>query len=367
MKFWFCIGTAAELIKMYPIIDEAENRKIDWFLISTGQSGINLWKQYKDFQLPENRVIRLQNTDRDLSNSKMALKWFFSSFFKSKKSLINTIKKQGLVSPNTGDYWFVHGDTLSSLLGSIYGKRLKLPIVHVEAGMRSHHIFSPFPEEINRRIVSRLACYHMAPDDNAAKNLTNEGIIKNVVVTNGNSVMDTLAVAVKRFKIPEDMPATRFALVNIHRFENLSSSYRWQKIIEIIIKTSKDIQVLFVLMPNTEMKLANEPETKNKLINANVQLLNRLPFSKFVHLMNSAEFMVTDGGSNQQECFHLGKPCLILRENTESIEGIGTCCVLSEFNEDKINDFLDNPQKYKRDRSQNVDRATDIIFKNLSL
>lgn len=364
MRFWFVLGTAAELIKMYPIIDEAQTRQIDWYLISTGQSGVNLWKQYTDFQFPENHVIKLLDSDTDLSSSAKALTWFTRAYLRSAKNLNSRLANITGTTPKSDDFWFVHGDTLSTLLGSVYGRRLNIPIVHVEAGMRSHDIWNPFPEEISRRIVSRLTKFHMAPDQNAANNLKNEGIAEHVTVTSGNTVLDALGVALKRFS-PKDLPSGEYAVANIHRFENLSSTQRWHKIIDVLVETAQKIPLYLVMMPNTIEKLKQDHHSRERLDRAGVQRLKRLPFSQFVHFMHKAKFMVTDGGSNQQECFHLGLPCLILREKTESIEGIGSCCVLSQFDDKIIQDFLNNPVQFRREPPKIQLRPTDIIFNKL--
>ena len=363
MKFWFCLGTAAELIKVYPIIDEAENRNIEWFIISTGQSGSNFVKQYQDFNLPENRLIKLQDTDKDLTNAKTALGWFCRSLFTTHKKILSLIQTKSVPLPTHNDFWFVHGDTLSTLVASLYGYRFKIPLVHIEAGLRSHNLLNPFPEEICRRIVSRLVSFHMPQDTRAERNLRCEGITQNIFVTNGNTVMDTLNLAVKNNS--REVGGTRYALVNIHRFENLSSEMRWRKIVDTIFKASQKITIVFVLMPNTETKIENDAKLKSKLIKANVQLVKRLPYSQFVHLLNGAEFVITDGGSNQEECFYLGKPCLILRDITERFEGLGGCCVLGKFKDAIINDFLADPSKFKSSSVLPQKRATDVVFESL--
>lgn len=364
MKFWFVIGTAAELIKMIPIIDEAESRGIDWYLISTGQSGLNLWAQYQDFGLPEKRIIHLIHSNSDLANSAMALKWLAKAVFRASSQLRSLMTSVAGRGPNTSDYWFVHGDTFSTLIGAIYGRRLKTRVVHVEAGLRSHDIFNPFPEEINRRLVSRLAHYHMAPDQNAADNLRRSGVKRNVTITAGNTVLDSLNVALRRYQAV-DLPPGDYAVANIHRYENLSSEIRWQKILDVLIEAAEHIPVYLVTMPNTAAKLQVDENARRRLEAANVKILPRLPFSRFVHLMHKANFMITDGGSNQQECFHFGLPCLILREKTESLEGIGGCCVLSRFDDGLIQDFLKDPQMYRRDPPRNLRRPTDLVYASL--
>lgn len=366
MALWFFTGTAAELIKIYPLIIHAERNKLPWYLVSSGQSATNLWKQYEDFQLPKEKCITLIETKGDLSNSSQALKWFSRSACLSAKFVRARLKEKLHTDISENDYWVVHGDTLTTLAGALLGRRLKLKIVHVEAGMRSHNVLSPFPEEINRRIVSRLALYHMVPDANAAQNLKTEGINSNITITNGNTVLDALNETLRSVKAPE-LPQKPYTVANFHRFENLASSLRWKIQIETLIKNAKKMKTIFVLQPNARHKLNADPETQKRLSEAGVEVIDRLPFSKFMHIMHNAEYVITDGGSNQQECYYLGKPCLLLRDKTESIEGMGSTCVLSEFKTEKIDEFLRDPMQYKRDPIKPERRPTDIIFEALKL
>lgn len=359
MNFWFVIGTAAELIKVYPLIDEAARRGLSWHIILTGQSSTNFWNQARDFSLPESKIIEISRSGKDLKNSLMAMRWFF------KAVLINSFRLRTIIRDKSGlelgqkDYFIVHGDTLSTLVGAIYGTLYRLKIVHVEAGMRSHNWKSPFPEELSRRIVSQLAKYHMAPDENAKKNLLNEGISQNVVVTGGNTVVDAIQLAMST------PLKSSYVLVNIHRFENLNSSKRWDSIMKLLFEVAKKNQIIFVMMPNTEEKINLDKKLKEKLIQSDIKLIARLPFKEFVNLLEGAEFVLSDGGSNQQECHYIGKPCLILRDLTESIEGIGGACVISKFDPTIIENFLKNYKQFARPLAFPLKRPTDIIFENL--
>lgn len=366
MALWFVMGTAAELIKVYPLIVEAQKRKIDWFVLSTGQSGQNFWRQYDDFALPRQRATEFLKSSEDLKSSGKAASWFVKVLPKSKKSLLKIIVQSFHRVPNQTDFWVIHGDTFSTLIGATYGRRLGLKVVHIEAGMRSGNIMSPFPEELNRRIVSKLAHYHMAPDEHAAKNLYREGIKKNVVVTNGNTVLDSLHAAIENVE-PNQIPKGKYVVTNFHRFENLSANFKWASMIDVAIQAAQSYPVFFVLQPNARHKIDHDLDSKLRLEKAGVKLVDRMPFSQFMHLMHRSEFMISDGGSNQQECFYLGKPCLIMRDRTESIEGIGSTCVISQFKKETINDFLSNPEKFKRAPVIPVKRPTDIIFESLKL
>jgi len=361
VNLWFVLGTAAELIKIYSLIDEAERQQMSWRILLTGQSANNFRMQAQDFNIPNSQIIELNPAQGDLKNSLMALRWFFKAMLIRKATIRAKIKENTAPEITKKDFLFVHGDTLSTLIGTIYGKRLGLKIVHIEAGMRSHCWWAPFPEELSRRLVSRLAEFHMAPDENAANNLKNENITKNVTITGGNTVVDALQLALKNSKAP----TRHYVIANVHRFENLHSESRWGQIVDLIIDVAKTQNVIFVLMPTTIELLEKDTVSKQRLIAAGVELKHRMPFKQFTELLHESLFVLSDGGSNQQECHYVGKPCLVLREITESIEGIGASCVLAKFNPEIIQDFLANYKTYMRPTAFPVKRPTDIIFESL--
>lgn len=361
MTIWFIIGTAAELIKVYPVIHEVQHRSIPWKILFTGQSNQNFWMQVQDFEIDKSSIIELLENQQDLKNTRAALGWFMRAFFVGMFGLRKRARKYLAPDFVKDDTLVVHGDTLSTLVGALYGKRLGLRIVHVEAGMRSHCWYAPFPEEISRRIVSRLAHFHMAPDENAQKNLFKEGIKENVLVTGGNTVVDSLQLALETFS----KEATPYVLANVHRFENLHSPIRWKKIIDLLIDVSKKHKVIFVLMPPTAELLKNEHQTMKRLLDAGIELKARMPFRQFSKLLNGALFVLSDGGSNQQECHYIGKPCLVLRDVTESVEGIGGACILAKFDEKIINHFLQNYKEFERPNAFPEKRPTDMILGKL--
>jgi UDP-N-acetylglucosamine 2-epimerase (non-hydrolysing) len=363
MTLWFVVGTAAELIKLYPIMNEAQQRGVHWRILLTGQSGKNFFNQANDFEISNSNIIELIKNKSDLKNSLMAMEWFLRALFVRVSTLSKRIEQAGKHKLEKNDYLIVHGDTLSTVIGSIYGVRLKLPIVHIEAGMRSHKWRSPFPEEISRRFVSRLATIHMAPDENAAQNLKREGILRNVFVTGGNTIVDSLKLALN------DLPYQNspYVIANIHRFENLHSQKNWHQIINLLIQVAANYKVILVLMPNTENLLKNDTDSFQRLVQAGVVLQKRIPFRQFATLVQGATFVLSDGGSNQQECHYIGKPCLILRDITESLEGLGGSCVLSKFDPEIITNFITDPSLFIRETAFPKIRPTDIIFSRLKL
>jgi UDP-N-acetylglucosamine 2-epimerase (non-hydrolysing) len=363
MKHWFIIGTAAELIKLYPIIHESHQAGTEWHILQTGQSSQNFLEQANDFGISKSKIIELVSNKSDLKNSLRALIWFLKALLVRQSEIHSYIAKSTSSPIESHDLVFVHGDTLSTVVGTIYGRRLGLTVVHIEAGMRSHFWKSPFPEELSRRFVSCLANIHMAPDENASNNLMNEGIKHNVHVTCGNTVVDALRLTLTNSS-PMQQP---YVIANIHRYENLYSPQRWNHIIEILIETSKQHQIILILMPNTIAKFEKDKESFNRLLKAGVFMQPRLPFGKFAKLLHGATFVISDGGSNQQECFYLGKPCLILRDVTESLEGIGQSCVLAKFDNKIITEFLTGYEKYRRPMAFPKRRPTDIIFERLKV
>ncbi len=364
MKHWFIMGTAAELIKMYPILDQAERRGLDWYLWSTGQGSTNFWSQYEDFKLPRARAFTFDDKGEDLHSSVQAMRWMARNLFHTPGAIRSRIQSKVGSAPEASDYCFVHGDTFSTLLGAIQTRLLGAQLVHVEAGMRSGSIWSPFPEELNRRMVSRLTHFHFAPDENAADHLKDEKQKGQIVITGGNSVYDALLTTLSKPR-PTDLPNGHYIVANLHRFENLHSEKNWRVIVDTALQAAQRYPVYFVMHPPTEAKLNALPEVKQRLLEGGVHLLPRLSYSRFVHLMAGAPHVLSGGGSNQTECAYLGIPCLIMRSKTELPEGLNENCILSEFNSGRIQKFLADPDSYRRPRLELKESPSAIVLDNL--
>ena len=331
----FVLGTAAELIKVYPIAKIAREDGHEVRFLATGQSAGNFLMQYRDFQLPE-ADLRWLIQGADLETSSGALRWFARALWAVLKS------RRGVVAKD--EFVVVHGDTLSTLVGSLYGQRRRLPVVHVEAGLRSRSLLHPFPEEITRRFVSRLVRFHMVPDRVARDNLLRANVRGTIIETGGNTLIDAVFLA----PASEQGPLGAYALVNVHRFENLNSKERWQKIVDTLLTASRKIKIVMVMHPPTRHRLLADPDAFESLRQMGVEFHDRLPFAAFIQLVKNAEYLISDGGSNQEECSYLGKPCLLLRLSTERREGLGESCVLSEFIPETIAGFLNDPESFKR-------------------
>lgn len=359
---WFCLGTSGELIKVYSLIHHCKMKGIPWRVVTTGQSAIHFWKQWDDFKLPRESTVVLNDTTDDLKSSGQAAKWFFGGLLQSATSLRAKIEsKAGAKIDPKKDFWIVHGDTLSSVVGVEYGKRLGLRVGHVESGLTSGSVFEPFPEELCRRWTSRRADICFAPNEEARVNLIRRGVPGRAVCTQGNTLMDSVRLITQEIEA-KDIPSFPYALVNAHRYENLHTPSRWEKITKILLKASKNIRLMIVLHPGTEHKLLSDPKLLGELEANGTVLLERRPFSQFIHLVARASFLLSDGGSNQQESSYLGVPCLLLRDRTESEEGMKSNCILSRFDEDVVARFLEEPDRHRFPVNTGGDSPTQRVM-----
>lgn len=336
MRLSFVLGSAAELIKAYPLIVEAEERKYSWAVISTGENPVSLTKQIEDFGFDPAKIIHAVNTSYDIQSILGLLWWMFRVWRVNPRKFV----------PSESNVVIVQGDSFSTVAGARWGRKLGLPVVHVEAGLRSSKLLSPFPQEINRRMVSRRATLHMAPDDLAAQNLKAMGYEHGVLTTGGNTLADAVRLTLQKNPIG-DRPAP-YVLANLHRFENLHSGKRWTFLLKTLAKIANDRRIFFVMHPSTRQKVGRDQYLMQRLDKAGVVLQPMSPFSQFIRSIAQAEFVVTDGGSTQEECYYLGVPCLILRETTERAEGLHSNCILAKFDTDLVDDFISDPSRWRR-------------------
>lgn len=228
----------------------------------------------------------------------------------------------------------VHGDTTTTFIGALSSFYLKIPICHIEAGLRTYDKYSPFPEEINRELTTKLATYHFAPTKLAAKNLLKDGIKKTHISIVGNSVIDTLKLMrqkikttkqletqiIKKINIPFSLKTTKFILVTAHRRESFG------KDIENIAYALKDIALatsyIHIIYPLHLNPNIQKPMREILGEIDNIHLIQPLDYASFVYLMDSCYMILTDSGGIQEEVTFLHKPTLVLRNNTERKEAL---------------------------------------------
>jgi len=336
MKAYFVFGTKAELIKSAGILMEMSRRKIDYEIIHTGQHA-KIEKELETFNLPI-PSYRITRRIRNLKSIPEMSYWFISAFFRG--LFLWAPAKRGLV--------LVHGDTESTLLAALLARLKGCKLAHIEGGLRSNDLIGPFPEEIVRRITDFLSHYIFVPNSWAESNLKRRRGRK-IFNTFLNPSYDSLRYILKckpKIKIPKE----KFAIVLLHRKENIYIRENLDKSMKIILEVAKKNKTLFVLAKNTEHTLKRRGYFTVLKKNQNIVFRDYYDYRDFVHLVNSAEFIVTDGGSIQEEAYLLNKPILLLRKKTERIEGLNETACLSKLDFDKAVNFIYNYKSFRRKR-----------------
>lgn len=346
-KVYFFLGTNAELIKVAPVIREFKRRKINFKIISSNQNTLNfdelkflIGRESADyilkinpFKWPKNIYLRFVIwLFKTLGNYLM----YFGAEFKERE--------------NT--YLIVHGDTVSALMGAIVAKFYGVKLVHVESGLRSFNFLEPFPEEICRFIISYLADVHFCPNKWSLKNLKNHGGVK--INTFYNTVSESVLLALKNKRDIKRgvLPKVKYFVFVLHRQEHIMfNKSENEKLFNYLVSFAReDLKCVIIMHKLTEDFLKSRNLLKKLKRNHNVVLAPRLPYAQFTRLVRDSEFLVTDGGTNQEEAYFLGKPCLVLRNRTERIEGLGENAILAKGNKEIISNFFENYKKLKRKR-----------------
>lgn len=312
------IGTKAELIKCAPIMLELQKRKQKYWFINTGQHPLedacdDFGIKKADFILSKEPKISTKFWSKI---NKVSIMWFFLMIFKIRK-LIRKLK------PN---YVIYHGDTMSSAAAAIGSSKIlnfkkNWKNVHLEAGLRSGSLFEPFPEEISRRICDKFSDILLAVSDLSKNNLEKKRQ-KGKIIKLGNTIIDsaiiTYNIAKKRFKKLN----YKYVLINLHRHENLKSKTRMRKIIEIL--KNIEIKALWPLHDNTKYYLEKYNLIWEVKKMKNIKIMPLVDYFNFIFLLANCKYLVTDGGSIQEESLVFKKPCILLRKKTERQEGLKT-------------------------------------------
>lgn len=225
------------------------------------------------------------------------------------------------------DVVLVHGDTTTTFAGALAAFYQEIPVGHVEAGLRTGNIYSPFPEEMNRKLTGSLATYHFAPTAGSEQNLLKENVDKEHIYVTGNTVIDALQMTVQdgyQFEDDDlntlDYKGKRIVLVTTHRRENLGEPMRHvYRAIRQLVDDFDDIQVVFPVHKNPKVRQVVQEELGHV---DRVSLINPLDYEPFANLMARSYLVLTDSGGIQEEAPSLGKPVLVLRNTTERPEAV---------------------------------------------
>jgi len=337
------IGTKAQFIKMVPIIRELDARGWSYRLIDTGQHGALVKEVIKEFGLREPDV-RLSETDAGVSTVREGIRWMLRLIG---RYLVQGKRARRTVFGDTRGISLVHGDTASTLISALIAKRAGQQVAHVEAGLRSWRYFNPFPEEIVRILVMRMSDVLFSPSSAATRNLKRMGLAKRTHQLSANTSIDVVRHDLAQ--TPTGLPPIpeSYSVATIHRLETLYSKARLQQVVSTVLRAHHRKPVMFVQHPPTSKRLA-AAGLDARLREAGVHIVPLLDHVSFLHLLAKASFVISDGGSIQEEAYYLGVPCLVLRDRTERDEGIGQNVLLSEFEDSAADEFLANFENYRR-------------------
>ena len=336
-KIMIVFGTRPEAIKMCPLVNELKKRKsIETVVCVTGQHRQMLDQVLETFHI---------KPDYDLSIMKQK-----QTLFDITTNILNGIKD--ILEKVTPDIVLVHGDTSTTFVTALACFYFQIPVVHVEAGLRTYDIYSPYPEEFNRQAVSIISRYNFAPTEMAKQNLLQEGKKVETIYVTGNTAIDALKTTVCSDYTHAELEwaaDSRLIMITAHRRENLGEPMRnmFRAIHRVMIE-HPDVKAIYPIHMNPVVReIANEFLGKDDRIHI-IEPLDVLDFHNF---LNKSYLILTDSGGIQEEAPSLGKPVLVMRDTTERPEGVaaGTLRLVGTKEEDIYRNFkmlLESKEEY---------------------
>jgi UDP-N-acetylglucosamine 2-epimerase (non-hydrolysing) len=349
-KILFIFGTRPEAIKMAPIIQECQknSNKIETKICITGQHKEMLQQVLDFFGITPDFNLSLMTHNQTLFD-------ITANALKGIEQVLNNYHP---------DIILVQGDTTTAMTGALSGYYKKIKVGHIEAGLRSGDIHAPFPEEVNRKIVSTMCTYHFAPTQMAKENLEKENYTENIFIT-GNTVIDALLWGVEKVRtskvIKSEFPfldeSKKMILVTAHRRESFGKAF--ENICDALLRiaiANADVEIVYPvhLNPNVQNVVYHKLSQQR-----NIHLIQPVGYPQLLWLMDRSYLVITDSGGIQEEAPSLGKPVLVMRDVTERQEGIdaGTAMLVGTDRE-KITNAA---QKLLNDKS-----AYDIMAKSVN-
>ncbi|HUF31911.1 MAG TPA: UDP-N-acetylglucosamine 2-epimerase [Acidimicrobiales bacterium] len=340
------LGTKAQYIKTAPVLRLLDDRGVDYRLIDSGQHARISVGMRGDLGLrsPDHFL----GGEDDIDSIPQFLRW--SGTLAARLPSARRLRRD--VFGGDGGICVVHGDTPSTLLSAAMARRAGLRVAHLEAGLRSHNVFHPFPEEAIRIVVMRLAHLLFAPDATAVHNLESMGVKGRVVPVSGNTSVDALRSTFDHV-FPSGMPPGMGeagdgpVVVTMHRVENLHSKRSVGSFVELVSNLATRHDVRFVVHGPTR-EVIERTRAVERLTALGVDLRPLSSHADFIAAVARAPFVITDGGSIQEECALLGVPTLLWRYRTERPDGLGANVVLSRYDDDVVRDFLADPERLRR-------------------
>jgi len=355
-KVLIVFGTRPEAIKMAPVV-KAFQREIDDFetkVCVTAQHRKMLDQVLNIFEIKPDYDLNIMKQGQNLHDI-------------SARVLVEILPVLQEFKP---DLVLVHGDTTTSAMTALASYYQQIPVGHVEAGLRTYNIYSPWPEEINRQITGRIATYNFAPTELAKNNLLNENIDKNQVFVTGNTVIDALRIALNKIKHNQELTVLlkkqicefgyniekietgnrKLILITGHRRENFGEGFiNMCEAMKDIAQNNPDFDLVYPVHLNP-----NVQKPTNEILGGikNIYLMQPLEYLHFLYLMEKSYLILTDSGGIQEEAPSLGKPVLVMRDTTERPEAVeaGTVILVGTNKKnivDSVNALIIDKKKYR--------------------
>lgn len=357
-KVMLVFGTRPEAIKMCPLVKEFQKHpdEFETIVCVTGQHREMLDQVLQVFDVKPDYDLNIMKQGQDLTDVTARVLTGLRDVFKECRP----------------DVVLVHGDTTTSMAGALAAFYAQIPVGHVEAGLRTHNIYSPWPEEMNRQITGRIASYNFAPTPLSEKNLIEEKAQGNIYVT-GNTVIDALHLVVDKlsndpslsaeqdrilkeagYDITRLVDGKKLVLITGHRRENFGDGFiRMVTAMKDLSEKYPNVDFVYPMHLNPNVRKPIHEVFGEDLTLPNFFFIEPLQYLEFVHLMNKATIVLTDSGGIQEEAPGLGKPVLVMRDTTERPEALESGTVhLVGTNYDKIvnevSTLLDDSKAYEK-------------------
>ena len=358
-KIMLVFGTRPEAIKMAPLVKEFQKypESFQTLVCVTGQHREMLDQVLRIFDIVPDFDLDIMKHGQDLYDVTSRV----------------LLGMRDVLTAARPDVVLVHGDTTTSTAAALAAFYQQIPVGHVEAGLRTHNVFSPWPEEMNRQITTRIASYHFAPTPLSRKNLLQEGIADESITVTGNTVIDALRWVVDNIRKDSSLnlelagqlkaigydvkrlaSPRRLVLITGHRRENFGEGFLniCQAIKDLTVRYP-EVDFVFPMHPNPNVRQPIREVFGEKLSDqSNMFFIEPLEYLSFVYLMEKASIVLTDSGGIQEEAPGLGKPVLVMRDTTERPEALeaGTVKLVGTSRDTIVNELsrlLDDPASYE--------------------
>ena len=357
-KIMLVFGTRPEAIKMCPLVKEFQKRadEFETIVCVTGQHREMLDQVLKIFEVTPDVDLNIMKQGQDLTDVTVRILTGMRDVFKECRP----------------DVVLVHGDTTTSTAAAMAAFYAQIPVGHVEAGLRTHNIYSPWPEEMNRQVTGRIAAYNFAPTPLSEKNLIEEKAMGEIYVT-GNTVIDALRLVVNKLKTDAELAkeqdaillnagydvsrladGKKLVLITGHRRENFGDGFiRMVTAMKDLSEKYPEVDFVYPMHLNPNVRKPIHEVFGEDLTRPNFYFIEPLQYLEFVHLMSKSTIVLTDSGGIQEEAPGLGKPVLVMRDTTERPEALESGTVhLVGTDYDKImnevSTLLDDAEAYAK-------------------